>query len=615
MLNNMTRKTRIKLIVMGIIVGALVLWQTAYWLRLITIDQIGERSRHTLNLIVQTLHGDLLKFRYLPQMLGENERFKNVFRSEASPANLKFINEELERITAISGALDAYLMDVNGLTIAASNPKFIGKNFDYRPYFQAAMQGRLGRYFALGTMSQERGYYFAYPVRDNGHIIGAVVIKIQVGHHEKAWQEQNAEVIVVDKSGVIFLSSEPSWNFHTLAPLPENLKSELKFSKRYRNQPLDPLPVTPNNIKFTDGEIIAITTKNGTRKTKETYLIEEENMADAELRVLLLANTKEVNARVRTSVATAAIFLISLLLAGIAIYERRRRIADRIAVQDESNIQLEKRVLERTNALSNVNSELKNEITERKRAEEEVRKAQVTLIQTAKLAALGQMSAGLSHELNQPLTAIRSYADNARQFLERKRHDTAKENLKGISELTERMARIIRNLRTYAREETIEVRPTSLGSAVDESLVLLDQRIRSEGVTISNTLDQTDIKVMAGDVRLQQVFVNLLSNAIDALEGQPIKTIYISATFENGNVLIDVKDTGPGIDEEQIVNVFDPFYSSKEVGKGMGLGLSITLALVHQFGGAITAQNGSDGGAIFTLRLKRAELAKEAAVQ
>ena len=373
--------------------------------------------------------------------------------------------------------------------------------------------------------------------------------------------------------------------------------------------------MTPNNIKFTDGEIIAITTKNGTRKTKETYLIEEENMADAELRVLLLANTKEVNARVRTSVATAAIFLISLLLAGIAIYERRRRIADRIAVQDESNIQLEKRVLERTNALSNVNSELKNEITERKRAEEEVRKAQVTLIQTAKLAALGQMSAGLSHELNQPLTAIRSYADNARQFLERKRHDTAKENLKGISELTERMARIIRNLRTYAREETIEVRPTSLGSAVDESLVLLDQRIRSEGVTISNTLDQTDIKVMAGDVRLQQVFVNLLSNAIDALEGQPIKTIYISATYENGDVLIDVKDTGPGIDEEQIVNVFDPFYSSKEVGKGMGLGLSITLALVHQFGGAITAQNGSDGGAIFTLRLKRAELAKEAAVQ
>ncbi|MBL4666796.1 MAG: GHKL domain-containing protein, partial [Sneathiella sp.] len=159
-----------------------------------------------------------------------------------------------------------------------------------------------------------------------------------------------------------------------------------------------------------------------------------------------------------------------------------------------------------------------------------------------------------------------------------------------------------------------ELRSTSLASAIDESLILLDQRIRGEEITIINTLAHTDISVMAGDVRLQQVFINLLSNAIDALDGLPIKTIHISAFFEDGDVLIDVKDTGPGIDEEQIVNVFDPFYSSKEVGKGMGLGLSITLALVHQFGGAITVCNDPEGGAIFTLRLKKAELVKEAAV-
>ncbi|OUR77822.1 hypothetical protein A9Q83_09915 [Alphaproteobacteria bacterium 46_93_T64] len=613
MRKNIFQRTWFKLALIGTVLSALVLWQTAYWSRLITLDQIGERSQHTLSLIVQALQGDLSKYRYLPQMLGENERFKGLLRGTPTETEIENASVELSRLSTISGALDTYLMDSTGKTVAASTRTFIGKNFSYRPYFKAAMDGRLGRYFALGTTSGERGYYFAYPVRDNKKILGVFVVKIQVGRHEKSWQDQDGEVIVVDKAGVIFLSSEPKWQFQTLSPLSKEVKTKFRESKQYQNKPLNPLSISSAEAEFSGGNIITITTeKDRGQRLKEQFLIEEEYMADAELRILLLASTKDVGARVRASVATAAIFLISLIFAATAMNERRKRLADRIALQEESNTQLERRVLERTNDLTNVNIELKNEVSERKRAEEEVRRTQVTLVQTAKLAALGQMSAGLSHELNQPLAAIRSYADNAREFLDRKRHDTAKQNLKGISELTERMARIIRNLRTYAREEVIEIRSTSLKSAMDESLLLMDQRIRGEGIAIINTISVDDIAVMGGDVRLQQVFVNLISNALDALEDAPVKEIHISAGFEDEDVIIKIRDTGAGIAEDQIINVFDPFYSSKEVGQGMGLGLSITHALIDQFGGSIAVHNDPRGGANFTLRLKQANFAKKA---
>ncbi len=613
-------KPWMKLALVGVTVGTLVLWQTAYWSHQITLDQIGERSRHTLNLIVQSLRGDLSKFTYLPQMLGANEGIRAALRGTLSATGLQNVNEELERINNIAGSLDTYLMNTTGLTVAASNwasdKTFIGKNFNYRPYFKAAMEGRLGRYFAVGTTSGERGYYFAYPVRDGTNILGVAVVKIQVDHHENGWRVRDQEVIVVDNQGVIFLSSEPSWRFKTLTSLSDELLTRLSDSRRYSNKPLTPLILSRTDAVLRDGErvVIEIQGEQG-QNIQEPFLVHEESMADAGWRIMLLARTARIDAQFRLAMAAAGVLLVSILLAAAAIYQRRRRLADRIAVREESLAQLEQRVYERTNDLTQMNVELQNEIVERKRAEEEVRKAQVSLVQTAKLAALGQMSAGLSHELNQPLAAIRSYADNARTFLDRKQQVTAKQNLKGISDLTDRMARIIRNLRTYAREENIELRSTSLGAALDQSLNLMDTRIHHENVTIVKSLPDEDVSVMAGDVRLQQIFVNLISNALDAMQpshagqsGRNIqdetrKKIHITVSLENGTVIIIVRDTGPGIQHDQINNVFDPFYSTKEVGQGMGLGLSITFGLINQFGGTIVVHNAPDGGAVFTLKL------------
>jgi len=614
---NITRRYLVLSVSAISLVGALVLWQTSYWARLIALDQIGERSRHTLSLVIQTLRGDLDKYLFLPKLLSDSPTFRNVLRDDSSAIDLQMVNEELERINNSSGALDTFLMNSTGLTIAASDwasdNNLIGENFSDRSYFKAALEGRLGRDFALGRSSEEREYYFAYPVREGVNVIGAIVVKVPLGHHESAWQSGDQEVIVVDRKGVIFLSRQPDWRLKSLVPMSAEETTKSIISKRYSNQLIEPFPITVDGELSGNDILVSIMTNVEARKPlKKQYLAQVGAMLDTEWRVILLAQTKRVDAVVKMAIAGASILIISIILALTAFYQRRRRLADHIAIHEESNAQLELRVLERTNELTELNIDLQNEIGERERAEDEVKKTQATLVQAAKMAALGQMSAGLTHELNQPLAAIRSYADNARSYLDRNQFDTAKGNLKLISELTARMARIIRNLRTYAPEETIEMRPTSIRTVLDESLLMLGQRIKNESITVLKKMPAGDIMVMGGDVRLQQIFVNLISNAIDAMHYTSVKNININVSLNGEDVIFIMSDSGPGIQEDQIANIFDPFYSTKEVGRGMGLGLSVTLGLVNQFGGTISVNNSPNGGAEFTLRLKRGDIVKEA---
>ncbi len=598
-------------------IAGVVLWQTATISRQIAFDQIEERGRNTLNLLVENLRGDLEKFRYLPKVLSTDPVLVAALTTPGSKDLINRSNAELARVSGVSGASDVYLMDASGLTVAASNwdleKTFVGKNFRYRPYFQQAMDGRLGRYFALGTTSGERGYYFAYPVRDpekraTGPVIGAVVVKLPVGHHEDSWARSDSEVVVIDDMGVVFMSTRPAWRYTTTRPLTDETLSTIRDSRRYGSEVLQAL-VTERSDPQPDGRFLMTVRHHAAqvRRPGESFLVVEENIRDAGWRVLLLSRTDDVQTQVRTAVAVAAALLTSLAMAAAALHQRRRRLADRIALQQRATSQLERRVEERTKDLMQANVDLQREVAERKRAEEAVRQTQASLVQATKLAALGQMSAGLSHELNQPLAAIRSYADNAKGFVDRGRVEQAIRNLGEISGLTDRMARIIRNLRTYSREEPVELRPVSIQAAIEEALTLLGQRIEADQVEIVKDLPDMDVQVIAGAVRLQQVFVNLISNALDAMQHSEVRriTITVRDARERGSVLVDVADSGQGIDEKEIDKLFDPFYSTKEVGQGMGLGLSITYGLVSQFGGSIQAANGEQGGAVLSLVLNR----------
>jgi two-component system, NtrC family, C4-dicarboxylate transport sensor histidine kinase DctB len=295
--------------------------------------------------------------------------------------------------------------------------------------------------------------------------------------------------------------------------------------------------------------------------------------------------------------AMAAAASIGLGAVVFALMERRRALAERLASEAKANALLETRVAERTRELSEANDQL--------------HRAQADLVQAGKLSALGQMSAGISHELNQPLMAIRSYAENATLFLERNMGDKAADNLGRISDLARRMGRIIKNLRAFARQESEAVNDVDLVQVVAAALELTEARLRTGGVTVDWTAHVAPLWVRGGEVRLQQVLVNLISNAADAIGSGGVVAIGVSEA--GGRVRLTVRDSGPGIAEPD--RIFDPFYTTKEVGasEGMGLGLSISYGIVKSFGGEISGRNRPEGGAEFIVDLAAARQGAKAA--
>ena len=285
--------------------------------------------------------------------------------------------------------------------------------------------------------------------------------------------------------------------------------------------------------------------------------------------------------------------------------ERRRALA---AV----NMELEARVAKRTMALRETNAKLVAEATEREEAQSALRRAQDDLVQAGKLSALGQMSAGISHELNQPLMAIRSFAENAVQFMERGKPERAGQNLTRIAEMTQRMGRIIQNLRAFARQENMAQDSVDLGRVMQSVLELTAGHREAAGVALIWEAPAHDVWVRGGEVRLGQVFVNLITNAVDAMETSAERVLRVDVVASDP-VRVEFRDTGPGI--EMPDKVFDPFYTTKQVGEtgGMGLGLSISYGIVQSFGGQIKGSNRAEGGAMFTVTLEAAPAKAQAA--
>ncbi|MBL8566197.1 MAG: sensor histidine kinase [Hyphomicrobiaceae bacterium] len=580
-----------------VIAFAVALWLTGDVTRKRALDDLAERSGHVLNLVSESLRGELAKHQSTPFLIAHNPEMARVVTGAAAPEEVLRANEALARWAKATDALDIYLLNSAGTTVATSNfagaRSFIGQNFSYRPYFTEAMKGRLGRYFAVGTTSGERGYYFANPIFDGRYVVGTAVVKLQVGHLEEAWRTTDHDIVVVDEDGIVFLSSDPTRRLRSLAPLSDEARDRITTQRRYDGAPLAPLDIT-TRTELPGGK--ALVTLRGTpdataseRRGRE-YLMQSRTMSDAGWTVMILARTDGVASYVFEAVAFAAITLTALLLAAANIHLRRRRLYERMQMQESAKVELERRVAERT---------------------DELVRAQSELVQASKLAALGQMSAGLSHELNQPLAAIRSYSDNARVFLERGRNDIVVSNLSAIGELTQRMARIIRHLRTYARKEPTTMGPTLVAKSIDEAVGLLQRRFDDGGIVLSVDLPSRGLTVIGGEVRLQQVFVNLISNAIDAMRDSQRREIAIVGRETNGRVIVSVTDSGPGIAPEHLASVFDPFFTTKDVGAGLGLGLSITYGIVKQFGGSINARNADGGGARFEIELTSARTALE----
>ena len=548
------------------------------------LGQLESRGRSDLALAADQLTSELQRYRELAVLMADHPVVAGLLYGDID-------GEEAARLLLAvadkTGALDIAVVSPSGRDLARAQAVVAGSHRGQAD-FERAMDGALGVEHLYNESFRRRAFTFAAPVfSPEGPVAGAVIVTADVEEVEAALRGDRPAVFFTDDRGVVFVSN----------------RSELVFSTRTGSEGGQLAPFVSYRETLRHG--LTIWQVDGGR-----YLPSEALHLEQPLPVIGL------NGEVLLDVVPAgqiaflqAAATVALCLAFGAILflatERRRSLA-------RANLELEARVARRTEELEHANRDLRHEVAERTDAEVRLKKAQADLVQAGKLSALGQMSAGISHELNQPLMAIRSFAENAEAYLQRGMPDVAAQNLARISELARRMGRIIKNLRAFAKQENEPLSDVDLVAVVDAAIEMGTSKISHAGVSLDWAAPTSAVMVRGGEVRLQQVVLNLISNAVDAMEETEDRRIEIALGHEGGRVHLSVRDTGPGIAEPE--KIFDPFYTTKQIGsaEGMGLGLSISYGLVQSFGGQIRGRNHPDRGAIFTVELASVEGAQAA---
>jgi two-component system C4-dicarboxylate transport sensor histidine kinase DctB len=577
------------------------------------LDQTLGRGRTTLRLASSALDGRLNRYRALPALIAGEAVVRDLFAQPGDSGRQQAADVYLRRINTLLGSSDIYLMGLDGTTIAASNyadpVSFVGQNFSFRPYFQEALAGADGHFFALGTTSDKRGYYFSAPVLQNGKVAGVVVFKIALDQVEASWRgNAEYEIVVVDPQGIIFLTSRQEWLYGSFRPLDAAALATTRRSRRYADTPLKQLPVR-RLVTVGDHQLLDIDVGGKLRH----YAALTHPMVTAGWNVDVLVDTLPAETQAFMDAVAAELVLGFFVLAGAIVLRERSRLAERIRVHREARAELEERVKLRTMDLALANVRLEEEVRERREAEEQLRRTQSDLVQAGKLAALGQMSAALSHEFNQPLAALAVYADTAATYLDLNRTTEARENVTRMASLVERLSTISRHLRSFARKPDEKLRPVAIEEVVGEVTELLAARIAAAEAIIEVDIDPAAGQVIAGNVRLQQVLLNLVSNALDVVgEGEDRRITIAARPLGDQRAEITVTDRGPGVPAAIRERIFDPFFTTKGPSKGLGLGLSISYNIIKDFGGLLAVRAGAAGGAEFVIELDRARVGEPA---
>ncbi|MFT2212616.1 sensor histidine kinase [Rhizobium giardinii] len=573
------------------------------------MNEASLQASSALRLAVSALSGHLSRYEPLPALIADHDGIKDLVAHPNDNSLREAANLYLKEINTLLESSDIYVMTMDGSTIAASNyeepTSFVGQNFSYRPYFQEAAKGNQSRFYALGTTSLKRGYYFASPILVEDNITGVIVFKVDIDSIETSWRGGEYKIFVSDPEGIIFMTGSPEWLYSSILPLNAERLQRTQASRRYAEAVLKPLPIKRDSLE--EHQLMTISTAAG-----REYLVLSQYMPEADWTVNVLMETASVRAQARTTIIAVVLFLCLAGLALAIFLQRRARLEERMRMQLEARNELERRVEERTADLALVNQRIEEEIAERRLTEQELRKTQADLIQAGKLAGLGQMSAALSHELNQPLAAAKTYADSAAMLIDLERVGEARDNVRRISGLIDRMASISRHLRNFARKPNEKLRPVALDAAMADTLEIVAARLKAADADLEIDLSDTPM-VKAGSVRLQQVLVNIITNAADAVEGLADRRIHVSAEHLDGKVSLTIRDHGPGVPAAIAERIFDPFFTTKGVGKGLGLGLSISYNIVKDFGGSLSVTNHAEGGAVFRIELEAATAAQEAA--
>ncbi len=610
---------RVALALLAIGLIAITLHGAAQWAREGALREAAIQARGTGQINAALLRNNLDKFRALPFALTQDVDLRAALQG-ASAAQIEALDEKLEALSRGVGASAIYVLDKKGLAIAASNWRepatFVGVDYEFRPYFQGSVVHGSAEHFALGTISHEAGLYLSRRVDDaQGAMLGVVVLKVDFRDLEADWRQANAVIFVTDEHGVVLLGNIPDWRFKVTRPLTPELAQALRTSLQFGDAKFQPLPLTPalqtasiGQLVHTDDDLPRAAAGDPLLHTT-LPVIESPGWTLHQLSPVQTAmNQASANAQLG---ALFAQFVLAALI-GVVLYRRHRQ-QERAEQQAAVQHQLAALVDERTAQLRDVNAKLLDEMDERLRAESQLHTMKDELVQASKLALLGQVAAGVAHEINQPVAAIRAYADNAAEFLRRRDEGATQENLGTIAALTERIGHITGELRAFSRKAGATVGPTNLMEALEGALLLVGPRARRQGVVLQSPPRNQNCRVQANRVRLEQVLVNLLQNGLEALEGAPNGKIIVAVQDLGDTVQLQVHDNGPGLSDQAREHLFTPFHTTKP--DGLGLGLVISRDIVAEFGGELRAARPEDAsmssphapdrGALFILTLRK----------
>jgi two-component system sensor histidine kinase AauS len=570
------------------------------------LRDLGVTGQRQLELHARAVESEINRYTYLPSLL-ELESSVSALLAHPDGAHRQAVNDYLQGLNSRSRSRAIYVLDPTGRVQASSNwrdeDSYVGEDLAFRAYFQDAVRGRPGRFYGIGSTTGEPGYYLAHGLQEQGRIIGVAVIKVRLEALEQRWQKARLEAFVSDENGIIILSSDPARRLKSIAPLDPATKERLARSLQYYWWPLDewqplarePLAEGVEKLTFPGSGDLA-------RATARSYLVQSRTLLDTPWHFTLLSPLDDLrHESILQGVLVAIAFaLLTILL--IAWNERRKVLATRLAAREaleQANSLLERRITERTADLRASNERLKGQIRERRQAEDTLRRTQDDLVQAGKLAAIGQMSTSIAHELNQPLAALRTLSGNTVRFLQRGALDTASSNLATMNELIDRMGRITASLRSFARRGE-DHGEADLGKAISAALQVLAPRLDTQ-VRVSVRCPEARLPI--DQTRLEQILINLLANAIDATCDQPQPCIELHGEVLEGHYCLRLTDNGHGIAPAARSHLFEPFFTTKPGDQGLGLGLTLSASLAVAAGGRLSAEHPDTGGAVFILSL------------
>ncbi len=542
--------------------------------------------------------------RVLPLVLSRDRDLIDALEGGA-PA-VERLNAKLEGLIEGTQASVIYVTNMSGVTVASSNwrtpESFVGSNYAFRDYFRRALGTGSAEHYALGNVSRRPGLYISRRIDGlNGSPLGVVIAKVEFNRLEADWNIGGRPVYIVDKNGVVLMTSIPEWRFKTVAPIDDARRKTIAESLQFGDETLDPMPVKE---LATPGTQVAIVEVDAPAALRGEYLRLELSVSMTEWSLHYLQPVAAtMNSAIRESRTIAAAGLMPLLAIS-GIWLRRRQKADQVrAAAERDRAELERRVQERTRDLTMARDRLEAEILLHEQTGKELQSVQHELVQANRLSILGQVAAGVAHEINQPVATIRAFADNARVFLKRKRTSEADENLESIAALTERIGVITSDLKILARKGRTAAEPVSIRFVIEGGVVLLRSRFAGRMDMLDIELPDESWKVLGSRIRLEQIVINLLQNALEAVEEKPDGRVEVRVIEVGEDVMLTVRDNGPGIAPDIHEQLFSPFNTSKE--GGLGLGLVISSDIASDYGGRIEVDTG-ESGTCFSVYLKRA---------